>query len=189
LEILGRKKRPEWTCIAEREFDGDIVITDPCYIRYNGKPIDWGSHEERIKEAGLCNRTYYGDWGCTVFAAMGPVGHSYDKSAKIGEFCADSGMVCVLDIRDAMRICPDIDKWIVEHDWWATVIRGFKGKVRLMTLTTKRWMNTDRMTEDEKNSLGIKGRRMYYDDTELRVRGDGMKDGNTFCFESYQTSL
>lgn len=176
---LKKKKRPEWTCIAEREFDGDIVITDPCYIRYNGKPIDWGSHEERIKEAGLCNRTYYGDWGCTVFEAMGPVGHSYDKSDRIGEFCADAGMVCVLDMRDAIRICPDIDKWIVEHDWCATVIRGFKGKVRLMTLTTKRWMK----------DLKDPRKRIVYDDVELRVRGDGMKDGNTFCFESYQTSL
>lgn len=176
---LRKKKRPEWTCIAEREFDGDIVITDPCYIRYSGKPIDWHSHEERMKEVGLCNETYYGDWGCTVFAAMGPVGHSYDESAKIGEFCADAGMVCVLDMRDAMRICPDIDKWIVEHDWCATVIRGFKGKVRLMTMTKKRWMK----------DLKDKRKRIVYDDVELRVRGDGMKDGNTFCFESYQTSL
>ncbi|MBQ3342444.1 MAG: hypothetical protein IJG84_11150 [Kiritimatiellae bacterium] len=176
---LKKKKRPEWTCIAEREFDGDIVITDPCYIRENGKRIDWGSHEAMMKDVGLCNRTYYGDWGCTVFAAMGPVGHSYDKSAKIGEFCADAGMVCVLDMRDARRMCPDIDKWIAEHYWCATVISGFKGKVRLMTMTTKRWMKD---LKDPK-------KRIVYDDVELRVRGDGMKDGDTFCFESYQTSL
>ena len=132
-----------------------------------------------MNDVGLCNRTYYGDWGCTVFAAMGPVGHSYDKSAKIGEFCADAGMVCVLDMRDARMMCPDVDKWIAEHDWCATVIRGFKGKVRFMTMTTKRWMKD---LKDPK-------KRIVYDDVELRVRGDGMKDGNTFCFESYQTSL
>ena len=62
-------------------------------------------------------------------------------------------------------------------------------KKRMSWKTTKRWMNTDRMTEDEKKSLGIKGRRMYYDDVELRVRGDGAKDGEPFSFESYQTSL
>ena len=178
---LKKRKRPQWACIAEKEFDGDIVITDPCYIRENGTRIDWDSHEARMKDVGLCNRTYYGDWGCTVFAAMGPVGHSYYKSAKIGEFCADAGMVCVLDMRDARRMCPDIDKWIAEHDWCATVIRGFKGKVRLMTMTTKRWM------KDWKDICQRK--RIVYDDVELRVRGDGMKDGNTFCFESYQTSL
>ena len=64
---LKKRKRPQWTCIAEREFDGDIVITDPCYIKENGQEIEWDSHEELMKECGLCNTTYYGDWGCTVF--------------------------------------------------------------------------------------------------------------------------
>lgn len=178
---LKKKKRPEWTCIAEREFDGDIVITDPCYIRETGQRIDWDSHESCIKDVGLCNRTYYGDWGCTVFAASGPVGNGYEDSDEIGKFCADAGMVCVLDMRDARKMSPDIDKWIAEHDWCATVVRGFKGKVRLMTMTTKRWM------KDWKDICQRK--RIVYDDVELRVRGDGMKDGEPFCFESYQTSL
>lgn len=177
---LKKRKRPQWTCIAEREFDGDIVITDPCYIRETGKRIDWNSHESLMKELGLFNTTYYGDWGCTVYETKkDKVGLMYDDVYAIGEFCADAGLVCVLDMRDARRISSDIDKWIAEHDWCATVIRGFKGKVRLMTMTTKRWMKD---LEDPK-------KRIVYDDVELRVRGDGMKDGEPFCFESYQTSL
>ena len=86
-------------------------------------------------------------------------------------------MVCVLDMRDARRMSSDIDKWIAEHDWCATVIRGFKGKVRFMTMTTRRWFKDNQ------------GKRVTYNDTDLRVRGDGMKDGQPFCFESYQTSL
>jgi hypothetical protein len=82
-------------------------------------------------------------------------------------------------MRDARRMSSDIDKWIAEHDWCATVIRGFKGKVRLMTMTTKRWMKD---WKDER-------KRIVYDDVELRVRGDGAKDGEPFSFESYQTSL
>lgn len=178
---LKKRKRPQWTCIAEREFDGDIVITDPCYIKENGRPIDWGLHEEIIKDIGLCNTTYYGDWGCTVFQTGedSKVGFIGPECKEIGQFCADAGMVCVLDMRDARRISSDIDKWIAEHDWCATIIKGFRGKVRLMTMTKKRWMK----------DLKDKRKRIVYDDTELRVRGDGMKDGNTFCFESYQTSL
>ena len=174
---LKKKKKPEWVCIAEREFDGDIVITDPCYIRETGKQIDWDVHEEWMKEFGLCNTTYYGDWGCTVFAAMGPVGHEYKDNAKIGEFCADAGMVCVLDMRDARRLSKDFDDWIEKHKWCATVIKGFKGKVRFMTMKTRRWFKDNQ------------GKRVTYNDTDLRVRGDGMKDGQLFCFESYQTSL
>lgn len=176
-----KRKKPEWTCVAEHSFDGDIVITDPCYIRETSRSFSWDEREALMKEVGLFSRTYYGDWGCTVFKVRegSTVGQTCRDSAAIGEFCADAGLVCVLDLLDARKIAPDIDKWIVEHDRCATVIRGFKGKVRLMTMTTKRWI------KDWKD----KRKRIVYDDVELRVRGDGMKDGNTFCFESVQTSL
>lgn len=189
--MARKKEKPGWTCIAEREFDGDIVITDPCYIKENGERIDWDSHESRIKDVGLCNRTYYGDWGCTVFRTRedSKVGFIGSECEEIGNFCADAGMVCVLDMRDARRMSSDIDKWIEEHDWCATIIKGFKGSVKLMTLTTTRWRNAGWMSEETKKNLGIKGKRMYYDDVELRVRGDGVKDEKPFSFESYQTSL
>lgn len=172
-----RKKRPEWTCIAEREFDGDIVITDPCYVKEEGKRIDWGSHMAWMELHGLCSETYYGDWGCSVFKASEPVGREYEKSDWIGEFCADAGMVCVLDMRDAREISPDIDKWIAEHGWCVTIVKNFKGTVRFMTTKEKGWF-TDK-----------KGRRFVYHVVELRVRGEGTKDGQPFSFESYQTSL
>lgn len=174
---LKKRKRPQWTCIAEREFDGDIVITDPCYIRETGQRIDWDSHESLMKELGLFNTTYYGDWGCTVYETKkDKVGLMYDDIYAIGEFCADAGLVCVLDMRDALRISPGFDKWIIDHDWCATIIKSFRGRVRLMTLKKKAWLMVD-------------GKRHYYNNIELRVRGDGMKDGEPFCFESYQTSL
>ena len=176
-----KRKKSEWTCIAEREFDGDIVITDPCYIRETDRSFDWDERESLMKDIGLISRTFYGDWGCTVFRTGedSKVGFIGSECEEIGNFCADAGLVCVLDLRDARKLAPDIDKWIAEHDWCATVIRGFKGKVRLMTMTTKRWMKD---WKDER-------KRIVYDDVELRVRGDGTKDGEPFCFESYQTSL
>ena len=158
---LKKKKRPEWTCIAEREFDGDIVITDPCYIRETGQRIDWSVHEEWMKEFGLCNTTYYGDWGGTVFQAGedSKVGFIGPECKEIGQFCADAGMVCVLDMRDARRMSSDIDKWIAEHGWCATIIKGFRGKVRLMTMTKKRWMK----------DLKDKRKRIVYDDTQTSL--------------------
>lgn len=185
-----KRKKSEWTCIAEREFDGDIVITDPCYIRETDRSFDWDEREALMKDIGLISRTFYGDWGCTVFRTGedSKVGFIGSECEEIGNFCADAGMVCVIYMRDARRMSPDIDKWIAEHDWCATVIHGFKGTVRLMTLETRRWMNTDWMSYETKKSLGVKGKRKYYADTELRVRGDGTKNGEPFCFESYQTS-
>ena len=54
---MPKKKKKEWVCIAEREFDGDILITDPCYVnlREVGIPIDWDSREAWIKE---CSQDY-----------------------------------------------------------------------------------------------------------------------------------
>lgn len=53
------------------EFDGDIIITDPCYLSHNM------SNDERRKFEccdisshgiiGIESNTYYGDWSCTTF--------------------------------------------------------------------------------------------------------------------------
>ena len=60
----------------EKEFDGDIIITDPCYIIRNENGItknDWhyceyGEYMERLGIKNyLTHDTIYGDWGCTVF--------------------------------------------------------------------------------------------------------------------------
>ena len=177
---MPKKKKKEWVCIAEREFDGDILITDPCYVnlREVGIQIDWDSREAWIKKRGLFNTTYYGDWGCTVYTVEpdSRVGYIGPDSEYVGKFCADAGLVCVLDMRDARKISPDIDGWIAGHEWCATIIKGFRGRVRLMTQTSKKW-------------YVYEGTRKYYDDTELRVRGDGTVDGKPFGFESMQTSL
>ena len=174
---MPKKKKKEWVCIAEREFDGDIIITDPCYVnlREVGIQIDWDSREAWIKKRGLFNTTYYGDWGCTVYTVEpdSRVGYIGPDSEYVGKFCADAGLVCVLDMRDAKHLLPDVEKWVAEHDWCATIIRGFSGKVRLMTYT----------------KVSRFGDGTPYDDTELRVHGDGTLNGEPFSFESVQTSL
>ena len=164
----------KWKCIGEHEFDGDIVITDPCYI--NGKG-DWDDFEEYCEKHGLISRTFYGDWGCTVFRHDGNVGDVPRRAEKLGEFCADAGMVCVLDMKDVLGWDPCFQKFIDEHAWCVTVIRGFKGRVRLMTFKEKVALNTK-----------FEGR-IEYESTELHVRGDGEADGEKLSFESVQTSL
>ena len=168
------KKDHRWKCIGEHEFDGDIVITDPCYI---GRKMDWEELEEFCEKRGLISQTFYGDWGCTVFKNSGAVGNIPAAAKSIGVFCADAGMVCVMDMRDVLELDPDFQKFIDEHRWCVTVIKGFRGKARLMAKKEKCVLNT--------KSEG----RIAYEDIELRVRGDGEANGEKLSFESVQTSL
>lgn len=94
-------------------FDGDIVITDPCYTISEIKELDYDS-------LPLCRDTIYGDWSCTT----------YDKNTntKIGSFCADGGMVCVDTLENILSRRPDFENEY--NDWCKTIIRNFSGKVK-----------------------------------------------------------
>lgn len=83
------------------EFNGDIIITDPCYImraeHHGTVPVtdnDWdtceyGNNMETLGIQHYMTRdTIYGDWGCTVY--------DMDTKGVIGNFCADAGLVSVL---------------------------------------------------------------------------------------------
>lgn len=108
------------------EFDGDIIITDPCYLSHNM------SNDERKKFEccdisnygiiGIESDTYYGDWGCTTFVP--------ETKVKLGEFCADAGMVCVADLVSVLKFNPKYNDHL-EKPWCATWIKNFKGTVRI----------------------------------------------------------
>lgn len=169
------------------EFDGDIIITDPCYLvkertqkedeEYEkNKPKEEDFHtckeedftdadsvtikdskkyqketseylkalgkyqQEHMDDWKKCNYgmnfealgiqkfmsrdTIYGDWSCTVF--------DIDTEKPIGTFCADAGMVSVVDLSEAVSYNPEILKWLKEYDYAATVIKDFKGTVQFI---------------------------------------------------------
>lgn len=164
----------KWQCIKRASFNGDIVITDPCYLRHGGgeenKMLSPENLEEWMTEnGGLINTTYDGDWGCTVFKTGNMVagGKLLNRNA-IGEFCADTGKVCVVDIKNVLKLSPKFEDWLKEHSHCGTIIRGFKGTVGLFI---------------SKRKLGT------YTEVDLRVRGDGDINGELVSFESKQTSM
>lgn len=132
---LLRWDNPKWSFnyvdIGPYEFDGDIVITDPCYvIDRDAEGIDYYDTEALMKSGkfrqGMSNSTLYGDWGCTTFDTK--------IEGKIyGEFGADSGMVCVLYLDDIKKVSPEGYEWLMNKEssasWSATIIRNFKGTV------------------------------------------------------------
>ena len=106
-----------------KEFAGDLLITDPFYLIREGSGDDWTNLEKLGITKYLYRNTIYGDWGC----------HTYNTETKeaIGQFCADSGNVCVCLVSDVERYNPDFMNWLKDHDWCGTIIKGFKGTIHI----------------------------------------------------------
>lgn len=171
--------KAKWECIKSADFDGDILITDPCYLHHGGgKNLEsYDSWEPWAKKHGLVNTTYYGDWGCTVFKSGPQEGRIPRAAEELGEFCADAGMVCVVKLDDVLKESPKFMEWLGARLWCGTVIRGFKGKIKFITKTTPQ------------SYMDEQGKTHHYNDIELHIRGDGEIDGKPMSFESKQTSL
>ena len=87
--------------------------------------------------------TIYGDWGCSTYkieenpyAVVNNFVEAYEneedyeiKCSKLGDFCADAGLVSVFLLNEVRKYNPDIDKWIEEHSWCVTTIPNFDGEV------------------------------------------------------------
>ena len=119
------------------------------YNEWEDAHDDWtkcmygGNMEALGIEHYFTESTLYGDWGCTTykikenpytvinkFAESENTGEDYDIScSKLGEFCADAGLVSVFLLDEVRKYNPDIDKWIKEHPWCVTTIEDFDGNV------------------------------------------------------------
>lgn len=115
------------------EFDGDIIITDPCYII---KDEDWRNcyyGYDNMKDFGfthyMTRDTLYGDWSCTTF--------DMDTKEALGRFCADAGLVSVFLLDEVLKYNPDYD-WHITKPYTATVIKDFKGTVQFVVKYRKR---------------------------------------------------
>lgn len=110
-------------------FNGDILITDPCYIIREDKDGDWGicCYGYDMEKLGInhymTRNTLCGDWGCTTY--------NLDTKEKIGEFCADAGLVSVFLLDEVLKYNPDYD-WHITKPYTATVIKDFKGTVKFV---------------------------------------------------------
>lgn len=104
-----------------KEFDGDILITDPCYfVKDDDDILDLSAINI---PTSISRDTIYGDWSCTV---------TDSNNNKLGNFCADAGLVCVADLNEVVKYNPDILNQIKECPWAYTVIKNFKGTVQFI---------------------------------------------------------
>ena len=126
--------------IRSMEFTGDILITDPSYV-IKDDTDDWKrcTYGDTMAVLGIehciVNRTFYGDWACTVWKAA-----TYEECTSanvIGEFCADTGLVAVMDWNECLQYNPEMELWVRSHDWCATVIKDFHGTVEMRAFDIK----------------------------------------------------
>lgn len=158
------------------EFDGDIIITDPCYITRDGDEgvCGYGDNMEALGIQNYMTRdTIYGDWSCTVY--------NTDTGEAIGEFCADAGLVSVFLLDEVLKYNPDFD-YHKERNWTTTLIPNFKGVVQFVV------EHTEGVYEDttEYHKAGE-----VWEDYSVHVVGHGVnkKTGAPINFRSIQTGL
>lgn len=152
------KPEPYLDVVEAFHINGNIVITDPCYIRNFVHPTHSRS-------------TLYGDWGCSVWYFDPRKGDTPKKGEKpFGEFCADSGQVCVTALDKTAR--KKVEEWLKNREWCGTIIEGFDGTVEYV----------------ERVSFFAHGGE-WHEERELIVRGKGTKNGKPFGFITAQTSL
>lgn len=154
------------------ELDGDIIITDPCYID------DWviPTHSRD---------TIYGDWSCNVFDLT----NKKKKPFSIGEFCADSGQVCVTNISKCNRDNrKKLEDWVSSHKWCATIIKNFKGSIEYVELT--QYFAYAKRDYNREKGIFCAPKKFYWEkDTALIINGSGTKDGKKFIFSTQQTGF
>ena len=144
------------------KFKGDIIITDPCYImraeHHGTKPItkdDWVSCEygENMEVLGIKNYltrdTIYGDWSCTTF--------NTGNNEKLGEFCADAGLVSVFLLDEVLAYNPEFNDHL-NKPWTTTLIKDFDGDIEIKVCEFSNY--------DEDNNEEV-------EDEEVRVIGKG----------------
>lgn len=161
----------------EMEFDGDIIITDPCYIMKEDD--DWATcaYGEDMEALGITHYmtrdTLYGDWSCTTFDT--------DTKEAIGEFCADAGLVSVFLLDEVLKYNPYY-KDHLKNKWTVTWIKDFKGTVEFIVKHIEGYYEED-------TDYWKKGD--YWEDYVLEVVGHGINKvtGKPINFVGKQTGL
>lgn len=68
----------------------------------------------------ICRDTLYGDWSCTTYDS--------NTHERLGEFCADAGMVGVFLLDEVLKYNPDFN-YHIERPWTTTLIKDFDGEI------------------------------------------------------------
>jgi hypothetical protein len=150
-------------------FDGDVIVTDPCYVV---KDDDWRKCNcgDNLEILGIDNyitqSTLYGDWSCTLIDC--------DNKNKIGEFCADAGLVSVINLEQANKYNKETIDELVKKGWCAAVVHDFVGTGQIKV-------------KEEKYMY--KGEKRIDYEAYVELTGVNKKTGEPIHYISIQTGL
>lgn len=174
LDLTNKAEHePNYEYLADSEkveFDGDILITDPCYFltdedeekgayRFGGDFSIIGIPHSMTRD------TLYGDWSCTVV--------NTDTNKKLGEFCADGAAVSVVDLNELLAHNPTFDDYLAKP-WAYTVIHDFKGTVQFVV---------------KEDSYIYEDKQHYDYEVEVVGKGINKKTGESLNFHSFQSGF
>lgn len=134
----------DFTVVQKANFDGTVIITDPCYVISNSV---WDSGEivlatgEGIEKLGITDYiwggTVYGDWSCTL-KEVDRLPEDYQDEIEVlstmGGFCADAGLVGVFYLDSVMHANPGLTAKVIDFfvaNGLAVVINDFEGEITL----------------------------------------------------------
>lgn len=125
--------------IAEEYFNGDIILTDPCYIIPDDHRDDWQNccYGDDMFCLGfkhyLCEMTLEGDWHCEVFLGTGSrMWYQQKAERKIGEFAADACKTGIFYLHEILKYNPQFD-YHISKPWCACWIKKYQGTVKIVT--------------------------------------------------------
>lgn len=109
------------------------------------KKCNYGYNMENLGfKTFLTSRTSGGDWSCNTYEWSK---NRIRKSKKIGEFCADTGMVGVFLFDEVLEYNPNFDLPI-SKPWTTTFINDFDGDIEIKKITKsedkRKWLYYDR---------------------------------------------
>lgn len=132
------------------KFKGDIIITDPCYIikddSADWRKCDYGDWScstwstprkdvtAQLEELNTLRKVRwelikkYGEDSVQAKIYYDKIANASLNTEKIGDFCADSGMVAVFLLDEVLKYNPDFD-FHINREWTTTLIKDFDGEV------------------------------------------------------------
>ena len=129
---ISQKLEFRYDNVEQRQFEGTLVITDPCYFVkdedwkksiYGASLIDFGINTYITADTG------FGDWQNSIID---------NKHHFLGHFCADSGQVTIALLEEIKKYNPNFKEILKEQPNIATIIPNFKGNVSVDT-SNKNW--------------------------------------------------
>lgn len=103
-------------------FKGTIIIGDPCEMVKNETDWEKSEYGEKLNIIGFKNYISF------EFEEDVPSVINYDKNEKIGSFCTDSCMVCIVSLDELLKYNPDFNQHLEYPENWM-VIKDFDGIV------------------------------------------------------------